>query len=185
MMEGNVFSEDSHFFYFLPSFFYLQSRQFIMAKIYEGKIKGRGRKIGVVVSKFNKFITEPLLDGCLDELVRCGVKKKDVIVAWVPGAFEIPVAAQKMANKKNIDAVICLGAVIRGETYHFELVSQGASQGIMQVSLNTGKPVIFGILSTDTIDQAYKRSEEDGDNKGKDAACAAIEMVNLICEIKD
>ena len=137
-------------------------------------------KIVIVASKFNKFITDRLLDGCLDELARCKVKKSDITVAWVPGAYEIPVTATKFAKKKNVDAIVCLGAIVRGETMHFELVAQGTAQGIMQVSLMTGKPVIFSVLSVDTIDQAYKRSEEKGDNKGRDAALAVIEMIDVL-----
>lgn len=120
--------------------------------------KGRGRKIAVVVSRFNEYITQRLLNGCLDELSRCGVSKNNITVVEVPGAFEIPVIALKLAKKKTIDAVICLGAVIRGETFHFDLVSQGAAQGIMDVSLKTGKPIIFEVLATETIDQANKLS---------------------------
>lgn len=134
----------------------------------------------VIVSRFNEFITRCLLDGCLDELYAQGVKKNQITVVWVPGAFEIPTVALKYAKKRNIDAVICLGAVIRGETYHFELVAQGAAQGISQVSLMTGKPVILGVITTDTIDQAYKRSQDKGDNKGRDAAHAAIEMIKIL-----
>jgi len=144
------------------------------------KPKLKRKKIVIVASQFNGFITERLLSGCLKEFDRQGIKKTDIIVAWVPGSFEIPLAAFKFAKKKTIDAVVCLGAVIRGETYHFELVAQAAAQGILQVSLNTGKPVIFGVLTTDTVDQAYKRSEEQGDNKGRDSAVAAIAMIELM-----
>jgi len=154
-----------------------------MVKIIEGKHGGRGKKIGIVASKFNEHITERLLSGCLDELARCGVRKSDITVAWVPGAYEIPVVACKLAKKKEVHAVICLGAVIRGETIHFDLVAQGAAQGIMQASLSTGKPVIFGVLASDTVDQADKRSEEKGDNKGKDAALAAIEMIDVLKQV--
>ncbi len=151
-----------------------------MTKIIHGKSNGRGKKIAVIASEFNEFITKRLLDGCLDELTRLSVKKSDITVAWVPGAYDIPVVAAKFAKKRDVHAVICLGAVIRGETIHFELVAQGAAQGILQVSLTTGKPVIFGVLAVDTVDQAYKRSEEKGDNKGKDAAIAAIEMADVL-----
>ncbi|MCD4779312.1 MAG: 6,7-dimethyl-8-ribityllumazine synthase [Candidatus Omnitrophica bacterium] len=154
-----------------------------MVKIIEAKVKGRGVRVAIVVSRFNKFITEKLLNGCVNELVRCGVRKGDIVVAWTPGAFEVPLVAKRFARKKTVDVVIALGAVIRGETYHFEMVAQGATQGIMQVSLDTMKPVIFGVLTTETLDQAYKRSEEDGDNKGKDAAQAAIEMACLLEKI--
>jgi len=147
------------------------------------KNKEQKLRIAIVVSKFNDFITKPLLEGCLDQLSSCGVPTSDIILSWVPGAYEIPVTALKFARKKNIQAVICLGAVIKGETSHFELVAKGAAEGIMQVSLLTGKPVIFGVLATDTVDQAYKRSQPDGDNKGRDAALAALEMVNLLKSI--
>jgi 6,7-dimethyl-8-ribityllumazine synthase len=151
-----------------------------MVKIIEVKHNGRGKKIVIVAARFNDFITKRLLNGCLDELDRCNVKKGDITVAWVPGAYEIPVTAAKFAKKRDVHAVICLGAVIRGETAHFDLVAQGAAQGIMQASLMTGKPIIFGVLASDTVDQAYKRSEEKGDNKGRDAALAAIEMINVL-----
>jgi len=149
-----------------------------------GKISQQRKRIGIVVSRFNDFITKRLLKSCLLELERSGVKKSQLTVLWVPGSLEIPVAAQKLAKKKNIDAVIALGAVIRGETLHFELVSYGAVHGITSVSIATEKPVIFGILSTDTVKQAYKRSEPKGDNKGKDAARAALEMINVLKKIK-
>ncbi|MCK5179144.1 MAG: 6,7-dimethyl-8-ribityllumazine synthase [Candidatus Omnitrophica bacterium] len=148
--------------------------------IIHGKNNGRGKKIIIIASKFNEFITQRLLEGCLEELARCHVRKSDITVAWVPGAFEIPVTAFKFAKKRNVHAVICLGAVIRGETIHFDLVAHGVAQGVMQASLTTGKPVIFGVLAVDTIDHAYKRSEKKGDNKGKDAAVAAIEMDDVL-----
>ena len=152
-------------------------------KIIKGKLDGRGKKISIVVSKFNEFITKRLLAGCLEELAKCDVNKKDITIAWVSGAFEIPVVATKIAKKKTVDAVICLGAVIRGETLHFDLVAEGTAQGIMQASLITGKPVIFGVLATDTVDLAYKRSEENSDNKGKEAALAAIEMIDVMNQV--
>ena len=151
-----------------------------MAKIIKGTQGGRGKRIAIVASKFNDFITQRLLEGCLAELIRCNVKRSDITIAWVPGAYEIPLAAQTLAKRKDVDGIICLGAVIRGETIHFELVAQGAAQGAMQVSLTTGKPVIFEVLAVETVDQAYKRSEEKGDNKGKDAALAAIEMIDVV-----
>jgi len=151
-----------------------------MVKIIEGTNNGRGKKISIVASRFNEFITKRLLDGCLKELARCGVQKSDITIVWVPGSYEIPVTACQLAKKKSVHAVICLGAVIRGETIHFDLVAQGAARGIMDVSLMTGKPVIFGVLAVDTVDQAYKRSEEKGDNKGRDAVLAAIEMIDVL-----
>ena len=148
--------------------------------IIEGKTTLRGKKISIVVSKFNEFITKRLLNACVQELERSGVSSRNITVAWVPGAYEIPVTALQFAKKKNVHAVICLGCVIRGETIHFDLVARGAAEGIMQVSVLTGKLVVFGVLATDTVDQAYKRSEEKGDNKGRDAAQTAIEMISVL-----
>lgn len=147
------------------------------------KVKKSGRrsiKIGIVVAQFNDYITKRLLSGCLDELTRIGIQKQDVTVVWVPGAFEIPVTAALLARKKSIDAVICLGAVVRGQTMHFDLVAQSAAQGIMQVSLKTEKPVIFGVLATDTMDDAFKRADEAGGNKGAEAAQAAVQMIAVV-----
>lgn len=155
-----------------------------MAKVLEGKPKGKGHKIGIVVSKFNDFITRRLLDGCLHELRRLGVREKDILLAYVPGSLEIPVVALRLAKKNNIHAVICLGAVIRGETLHFDLVAHGAAQGIAQAALVSGKPVVFGVLTTDTAAQAYKRSDAKKDNKGRDAAVTALEMIDLMARIK-
>ena len=154
-----------------------------MAKVIQGGKKGKGIKLGVVVSKFNDFITSKLLDGCLEELSQNGVKKADVVVVWVPGAWEIPIVALQLAKKKNIHGVICLGAVIRGETSHFDFVARGACEGIQEIALSTGKPAILGVLTTDTIDQAYKRSGKNN-NKGHDAAIAAIEMVDALKKLK-
>jgi 6,7-dimethyl-8-ribityllumazine synthase len=141
-------------------------------------------KIAVVVSLFNDFITKRLLEGCLKQLKKDGVAEKNILIEWVPGALEIPVTAQKLAGKKDIQAVICLGAVIRGDTFHFEVVSLGAAQGVMQASLSTQKPIIFGVLTTDTTKQAYSRSELKKDNKGRDAAQAALHMINVLSKIK-
>ncbi len=141
---------------------------------------GRGKSVAIVVSRFNEFITNRLLTGCLDELDRSGQSPRRRMVVWVPGAYELPVTALRLARQENIDAVICLGAVIRGETFHFELVAQGAARGVMNAALTTEKPVIFGVLTTDTINQAYKRSEEEGDNKGREAARAALEMIDAL-----
>ena len=156
-----------------------------MIKIIKGKIAHRGKKIAIVASKFNEFITKRLLSGCLEELSRCGVKDRDITVVWVPGAYEIPVVACKLVKKKNVHAVICVGAVIRGETMHYDLVAQGVARGIMQVSLTAGKPVIFGVLTTETVEQANKRSEKNGDNKGSDAALAAMEMIDVLTQISN
>jgi len=154
-----------------------------MTKILTSKNKSISKKIAIVVSRFNEFITKRLLDGCLDELVKCGVKKSDIVVAWVPGAFEIPVTALKFAKKKNIAGVICLGAIIRGDTLHYELVAEGATIGIMNVSTITGKPIIFEVLAVDTIEDANKRSKVKGCNKGREAAQTAVEMISLLSQI--
>lgn len=153
-----------------------------MAKVYEGKLIGEQLKFGIVVSRFNEFITNKLLTGCLDALTRHGVNRENIDIAWVPGAFEIPLAAQKLVQK-DYDAVICLGAVIRGATPHFEYVSSEVTKGIAQVGLNTGKPVIYGIITSDTIEQAIERAGTKAGNKGVDAAVTAIEMANLLREI--
>jgi len=156
----------------------------VPVKTLEADHSMRGKKFVIVASKFNEFITQRLLVACLKELSRLGVPESNITVAWVPGSFELPVAAKTMAMKKTVHAVICLGCVIRGETYHFELIAENAARGIMEVSLQTGKPVIFGVLTPDSLDQANKRSEVKGDNKGRDAAQAAVEMANLISKIK-
>lgn len=142
--------------------------------------KDSNKTYAVVVAEFNKFITERLLDGCLEELKRQGIAKKNIQVVWVPGAFEIPVAAQKFAKKRSVAVVIALGCVIRGETYHFELVANSVAQGILKVSLDTGKPVVFGVITTETVDQAYKRSGDGDEHKGIGAAQAAVEMVKIL-----
>lgn len=151
-----------------------------IVKTIEGKHQSEGYRYGIVVSRFNDFITKRLLDGCLNELLRLGVKKSKITVVWVPGSFEIPLTALQLARKKSIDAVICLGAVIRGETLHFDLIARQVTKGIAQVSILSGKPVIFGVLTTYNTTQAYKRSEKKGDNKGRDAAKSAVEMLNVL-----
>ncbi|MEN6462025.1 MAG: 6,7-dimethyl-8-ribityllumazine synthase [Syntrophomonas sp.] len=153
-----------------------------MAQIFEGNLIGENRRFGIVVSRFNEFITNKLLSGCLDALTRHGVDPDNIDTAWVPGAFEMPLAAQKMAAK-NYDAVICLGAVIRGATPHFDYVSSEVAKGVAQVGLNSGVPVIFGVITADTIEQAIERAGTKAGNKGVDAAVAAIEMANLLNEI--
>lgn len=155
-----------------------------MAKVFEGNLIGEGLKFGLVVGRFNEFITNKLLSGALDSLKRHGVEDDAVEVAWVPGAFELPLVAQKMASSKKYDAVICLGAVIRGATPHFEFVSSEVSKGIAKVTLDTGIPTIFGVLTTDTIEQAIERAGTKAGNKGWEAAATAIEMANLLKEIK-
>ncbi len=153
-----------------------------MTKIYEGKLAGEGHKFGIIVSRFNEFFTGKLLSGCLDALTRHGTAEEDIEIAWVPGAFEMPLVAQKMCAK-GYDAVICLGVVIRGATPHFEYVSAEVTKGIAQVGLNTGTPVIYGVVTADTIEQAVERSGTKAGNKGSDAGVTAIEMVNLLKEI--
>ena len=151
-----------------------------MAQYIEGSLKGDGRKIGIVVSRFNSFIAEKLLDGAIDSLVRSGVNSDDIVVARVPGAFEIPLVAQKMARSGNYHAVLCLGAVIRGATPHFDYVAGEVAKGTAQVMLDTGVPILFGVLTTDTIEQAIERAGTKAGNKGSDVAIAALEMVNLL-----
>lgn len=153
-------------------------------KVYEGKLVSEGVKAGIVVARFNEFITSKLLGGAIDGLKRENVKEDDIDVAWVPGAFEIPLIAKKMAESKKYDAVICLGAVIRGATSHYDYVCAEVSKGVAQVSMNANIPVMFGILTTDTIEQAVERAGTKAGNKGFECAQGAIEMVNLIREMK-
>jgi 6,7-dimethyl-8-ribityllumazine synthase len=153
-----------------------------MAKVFEGKLIGDKQRFGIVVTRFNEFITSKLLSGCLDTLTRHGVDPDNIDIAWVPGAFEIPLVAQKMVQK-NYDAVICIGAVIRGATPHFDFIAGEVTKGIAQVGLNSGVPVIFGVITTDTIEQAIERAGTKSGNKGSDAAITALEMVNLLSEI--
>ncbi len=152
-------------------------------KVYEGKLISEGKRYGIVVGRFNEFIGGKLLAGALDGLRRHGVSDDDIEISWVPGAFEIPLIAKKMAASEKYDAVICLGAVIKGSTPHFDYVSSEVSKGVAHVSLETGIPVIFGVLTTDTIEQAIERAGTKAGNKGFDAAVTAVEMVNLIGEI--
>lgn len=155
-----------------------------MSQIYEGKLIAKGLKFGVVVGRFNEFITNKLLGGCLDAFKRHGAEDENVDVAWVPGAFEIPLVAQAMAKMGKYDAVICLGAVIRGGTPHFEYVCAEVSKGIAKVSMDTGLPTIFGIITADTIEQAIERAGTKAGNKGWDAAVTGIEMANLLKGMK-
>ena len=147
---------------------------------FEGKLVADSIKIGIVVARFNEFITSKLLGGAIDSLKRENVSEKDIEVAWVPGAFEIPLIASKMAKSNKYDAIICLGAVIRGATSHYDYVCSEVSKGIAQVSLQSGLPVLFGVLTTDTIEQAIERAGTKAGNKGSECAQGAIEMVNLI-----
>jgi len=155
-----------------------------MAKEITGSLVSKGKKFGVVASRFNDFMTKELVAGCLDTLIRHGVEDNNITVAWVPGAFEIPTAAQKMAESKSYDAVICLGTVIRGSTPHFDFIASEAAKGIAKVSMDNSLPVIFGVITADTIEQAVERSGSKDGNKGRDAALSAIEMVNLLSQIK-
>jgi len=150
-----------------------------MANVYEGHLVSNGLKYGIVVARFNEFITGKLLSGALDALKRHGAKDDEIDIAWVPGAFEIPLIAQKMAESGKYDAVITLGAVIRGSTPHFDYVCNEAAKGIAQISLKTGVPTIFGVLTTDSIEQAVERAGTKAGNKGWDAAVTAVEMANL------
>lgn len=153
-------------------------------KTFEGNVVSKDIRIGIVAARFNEFITSKLVSGALDGLIRHNVKEEDIDVAWVPGAFEIPLIASKMANSGKYDAVICVGAVIRGSTTHYDYVCSEVSKGIASVSLSTGVPVMFGVLTTENIEQAIERAGTKAGNKGYDCALGAIEMVNLIREIE-
>lgn len=153
-------------------------------KIFEGKLTSEDIRIGIVAARFNEFITSKLIGGAEDALLRHGVKSENIDLAWVPGAFEIPLIAAKMVKSKKYDAVICLGAVIRGATTHYDYVCSEVSKGIANVSLNSEVPVMFGVLTTETIEQSIERAGTKAGNKGFDCAMAAIEMVNLIKEIE-
>ena len=154
-------------------------------KTFEGKLVLKEIKIGIVAARFNEFITSKLLSGAVDGLIRHDVKEENIHVAWVPGAFESPLIASKMASSGNYDAVICLGAVIRGATTHYDYVCSEVSKGIAQVSLASGIPVMFGVLTTENIEQAIERAGTKAGNKGYDCALGAIEMVNLIRAIEN
>ncbi len=155
-----------------------------MAKHYEGILIGKGLKFAVVVSRFNEFITTRLLEGARDALLRHGVEEKDINIAWTPGCFEIPLIAKRLAQSEQYDSVICLGAVIRGETPHFEYVASEVTKNISKVSLDSGLPVIYGIITADTLEQAIQRAGTKEGNKGFLAAVSAIEMANLIKAIQ-
>ncbi|MFC1931940.1 6,7-dimethyl-8-ribityllumazine synthase [Chloroflexota bacterium] len=151
-----------------------------MSKRFEGKLLGKGLKFGLVVSRFNEFFTQKLLEGAQDALLRHDVNEEDIEVAWTPGSFEIPLIAQKLAQSKKYDAIICLAAVIRGGTPHWEYISAEVTKGIARVGMESGLPVINGIITTDTLEQAIERSGTKAGNKGFEAAVSAIEMANLI-----
>ena len=149
-------------------------------KVLEGKLTAEGLRVGIVAARFNEFITNKLVSGAIDALTRHGASEENLTMAWAPGAFEIPLVAQKMAGSGKFDAVICLGAVIRGSTPHFDYVSNEVTKGVAHVGLQTGVPTVFGVLTTDTIEQAIERAGTKAGNKGFDAAMTAIEMSNLL-----
>ena len=151
-----------------------------MSRTYTGDTLGKGLRIGIAVSRFNESVTTRLLDGAIEGLTANGVSRHDVDVAWTPGALELPIVAKQMAASGRYDAVICVGAVIRGETAHFDYVSAGVQQGVVQAALETGVPILFGVLTTDNVEQAMARSGGKKGNKGFDAAAGAIEMANLL-----
>ena len=151
-----------------------------MKNNFEGVLLGKGLKFGLVVSRFNEFITEKLVEGAQDALLRHGVGQEDIDIAWVPGSFEIPLVAKRLAQTKRYDAVICLGAVVRGGTPHFEYIAVEVSKGIAKVGLETGLPIIYGVITADTLEQAIERAGTKMGNKGFDAAVTAIETVNLL-----
>lgn len=154
-----------------------------MVNFIEGQLVAEGLKVGIVVARFNEFINSKLLDGALDGLKRHGVKEEDIEVAWVPGAFEIPLVAQKMATSNKYQAVICLGTVIRGSTTHYDYVCAEVSKGVAHVGMATGVPTIFGVLTTESIEQAIERAGTKAGNKGFESAVTAIEMANLLKQI--
>lgn len=154
-----------------------------MTKTFEGQLVAEGLKFGIIVARFNEFITNKLLSGALDALKRHGANDDDIEVAWVPGAFEIPLVAKKMAFSKKYDAVICLGTVIRGSTSHYDYVCSEVSKGVAHVGLDSGIPTMFGVLTTETIEQAIERAGTKAGNKGFDSAMSAIEMANLLKNI--
>jgi len=152
-------------------------------KIIEGKLQAKGLKFGIVVSRFNEFITSKLLEGAIDALIRHGANEEDIEIFWVPGSFEIPLVAKKLALSSNYNAIICLGTLVRGATPHFDYIAAEVSKGIALVSLETGIPVSFGVITTENIEQAIERAGSKSGNKGWDAAMAAIEMARVIEQI--
>ncbi len=155
-----------------------------MVKVIEGNLIAKGKRFAIVASRFNDFITKELVDGCIDTLIRHGAEEGGLSVTWVPGAFEIPTVVAKLAKSKSYDALICLGTVIRGATPHFEYIASEVSKGVARVSQESGLPVIFGVITADTIEQAIERAGTKDGNKGRDAALNAIEMANLIEKVK-
>lgn len=155
-----------------------------MAKVIEGNLMAKGKKFGIIASRFNDFITKSLVSGCLDTLLRHGAEEKDLTVTWVPGGFEVPCVAQKMARSKDYDALICLGTIIRGSTPHFDYIASEAAKGIAKIAQDSGMAVIFGVITADTIEQAIERAGTKDGNKGRDAALSAIETANVLEKIK-
>jgi len=155
-----------------------------VTRTFSGRMNGTGLRVGIVVARFNEFVTRPLLDGALDTLRRHGVADGDIDVAWVPGSFEIPLVARRMATGGRYDAVICLGAVIRGQTPHFEYVAANMASGIARAGYESGVPVIFGVLTTNTVEEAVDRAGAKAGNKGRDAALAAIEVADLLRQLR-
>jgi 6,7-dimethyl-8-ribityllumazine synthase len=155
-----------------------------MVKVIEGNLIAKGKKFGIIASRFNDFITKELVSGCLDTLIRHGADQDDLAVTWVPGAFEIPTVAKRLAKSKSYDALICLGTVIRGSTPHFDYIASEVAKGVARVSQDLELPVIFGVITADTIEQAIERAGTKEGNKGRDAALNAIEMTNLLAQIK-
>jgi len=151
-----------------------------MVKTIEGGLIAKGKKFGIVASRFNDFITKRLLEGAVDTLRRLDAREDDIDVVWTPGAFEIPSVANRMANSKKYDAIICLGTIIRGSTPHFEYIASEVAKGISHISITTGIPTIFGVITSDTLEQAIERAGTKEGNKGQDAAFSAVEMANLI-----
>ncbi|MFH0763389.1 MAG: 6,7-dimethyl-8-ribityllumazine synthase [Candidatus Omnitrophota bacterium] len=154
-----------------------------MVNVMKADLVAKGKKFAIAISRFNEFISSKLLEGCIDTLSRHGVQENSIDVVWVPGAFEIPMIAQKCAKSKKYDAVICLGTIIRGATPHFEFVASEAAKGVAKISLDTGVPCIFGIITADNIEQAIERAGTKDGNKGRDAALSAIEMANLYAKV--
>ncbi|OQA92558.1 MAG: 6,7-dimethyl-8-ribityllumazine synthase [Elusimicrobia bacterium ADurb.Bin231] len=155
-----------------------------MGNVYEGKLNGKGLKFAIVVSRFNEFLTSKLLSGCTDRLKRQDTDEKDIDIVWVPGSFEIPYAAGKLASSKKYNAVICLGAIIKGDTTHNEYIAAEVTKGIASTGMKTGTPVIFGVVTTETLEQAIERSGTKAGNKGAQAAESALEMANLFAKLK-
>lgn len=154
-----------------------------MTKVIQGDLICKGKTFGIVASRFNELVTSKLIDGAVDTLVRHGAKDSEIEICWVPGSFEIPVIADKLAKSKRFDAVLCLGTIIRGQTPHFDYIASEVAKGVAKVGLDSGKPVIFGVITADTIEQAIERAGTKEGNKGRDAALSAIEMSNLITKI--